>query len=221
MTTLTLVLPNNGFIKAVHINAYRFADTLLNIPLELFNAINHYIPTHEKIISYIHSCYDSHSDNNLNIESICHVCNLEVATICHDETWQDGHDLCLSCYMNKKYCKECAHLDWYNYDNLVKKMYCGNIFNGFQIHAKINSICGASNFCNMCRWPETVNCLSCGQNTNLIEFYHPSLLEGFKKVYFCRNTSCNLDHYRKMINKDLLRTANEEDFNLLIQRIKY
>ena len=221
MATLTLVLPNNDFIKAVHTNTNRFTDTLLNVPSDLINTINHYIPTHEKIVSYINFCYESHSNNGLNIENMCHVCNLEIATICHDETWQDNHDLCVSCYMNKKYCKECAHLDWHNYDNLVKKMYCGNIFKGSQIHAKIDSICGSANFCNMCRWPSTINCLSCKQNTDLIECSHPSLLEGIKKVYFCRNASCNLGNYQKMINKDLLRTATDEDFDFIAQRTKY
>jgi len=145
---------------------------------------------------------NSHHDHGLNIFNMCHVCNLEVATICHDETWQDNHHLCVSCYRSKKYCKECAHLDWFNYDNLVKKSYCGNAyFTDHEIHSKIVSACGSSNFCNICRLSETNYCLSCMDNTDLIECYHPSLIEGIKKVHFCRKTSCNLSNYKKLLIK--------------------
>jgi len=74
MSTLTLTIPNNEFIKTVHSNINRFTNTLLNVPPELINTINYYIPTHPKITSYINFCYGSHHDHGLNIFNMCHVC---------------------------------------------------------------------------------------------------------------------------------------------------
>lgn len=211
MLTISLIHPINGYYKAIHTNTNNINDTLLNIPTELIDKINHYVPTHEKII-------DIHYYHGLNVFKICHVCNLEIATICHENYFMDKphHELCVSCYTNKKYCNKCDNLDWFDYNNLLKQTYYFLLKN--EIHDKIKSIYGVANFCYICRWQIGYKCVSCKDDKDLIECYHPSLLEGIKSVYFCRKESCHLGGYRKIINDDLLKTQNDDDFDLLVRR---
>jgi len=220
MNILLIANSNVLPLRLVQIDISLLENTLLDIPEELIDIISYEsfkIAQYEKKLDMNH-CINAHNDCGLKCHVLCHLCEINIATIFFDAGGSHISSCCNSCYIERKYqnCIICDKYDWDNYQYIFKYEYVREIL-PFKTNYKYSARYIGD--CNLCYDEQDESCIKCKvSNGNLIKCYHYCLQGGKKIIYFC-NHNCALSRYRDEIDEKITIFENLRDRCLIEKRV--